>query len=92
MALPAGGPPHEANAHGARGVQIHAVVSRWPYPSEMVAGSPGEEAEARRRLPIEAGEQQRLVQRHVGGAVERLGDEQPEPGAHPCPGVHLSTG
>jgi hypothetical protein len=88
----AGGTAHETDAHGARRVHVHPSVQPLAIAQRDGGGVPGEEAEARRRIAAEAGEQQRLVQRHVGGAVERLGDEQPEVGAHPCPGVHLRTG
>ncbi len=46
-------------------------------------------------MPREPRQQERLVERHVGGAVERLGDEQAERESSPpgsFGGVHRSRG
>src|SRR5439155_25739519 len=70
-------PAHEADAEAAARVDVHVAIERLAVADRHRRRIPGEEAHGGRRSAGVAAAPQRLVNRHVGGPVARLGDEKP---------------
>src|SRR5262249_6869773 len=83
------GAANEADAQFVRGREVDALLEPLAETKRNRRRLPREEPQRRRAQVPEPREHQRLVQGHVGRAVERLGDEEPER-RHPA--VHRSRG
>src|SRR5207245_11136421 len=74
--------PHETDAQRARLVEVDAAVEALAVAQRDGGRGPREEAQGRGPLVAEPRVEERVVERHVRAAVERLRPEQPEAGDH----------